>query len=95
MTLDDRLQENIGGDYGAIDLVPDDYTQVKQAILSDLLEIIGEDDVQKPDEDEYDYPYCTTCDMCFFDGDKSNGCECTSHNKVRQELRDKVKEYCK
>jgi hypothetical protein len=68
--------------------------KAKQAInayiLGEVMELIGEDDVQKPDDDEYDYPYCTTCDMCFFDGDKSNGCECTSRNRVRQELRNKA-----
>lgn len=68
--------------------------EAKQAInayiLGEVMELIGEDDVQKPDDDEYDYPYCTTCDMCFFDGDKSNGCECTSRNRVRQELRNKA-----
>lgn len=69
-------------------------SQAEQAInayiLGEVMELIGEDDVQKPDDDEYDYPYCTTCDMCFFDGDKSNGCECTSRNRVRQELRNKA-----
>lgn len=72
----------------------DEIAEAKQAInayiLGEVMELIGEDDVQKPDDDEYDYPYCTTCDMCFFDGDKSNGCECTSRNRVRQELRNKA-----
>lgn len=67
-----------------------DQKALNAYILGEVMELLGEDDVQKPDDDEYDYPYCTTCDMCFFDGDKSNGCECTSRNRVRQELRNKA-----
>ena len=70
--------------------IADAETALNAYILGEVMELIGEDDVQKPDDDEYDYPYCTTCDMCFFDGDKSNGCECTSRNRVRQELRNKA-----
>ncbi len=72
------------------ELVDEAEQAINAYILGEVMELIGEDDVQKPDDDEYDYPYCTTCDMCFFDGDKSNGCECTSRNRVRQELRNKA-----
>lgn len=95
----DKLWKDAWGKLGAYNfdgtgedtLTKDQAEQAINAyILGEVMELIGEDDVQKPDDDEYDYPYCTTCDMCFFDGDKSNGCECTSRNRVRQELRNKA-----
>ena len=76
MTLDDRL-----------DLIPGDWRiyfeptkEAKQAILSDLLEIIGEDENSMVEE-QYASPQ-PTVDEHY-------------RNRLRQELREKVKEYCK
>ena len=92
MTIDDRLAQNIAirgfesinGDGEYFGNLDDNSIEViKQAILSDLLEIIGEDDDvmayinQKSDED-----------LVITIGENAN-------NRLRAELRDKVKEYCK
>ena len=71
MTLDDRLLKPAGWQY-------DDYKTAKQAILSDLLEIIGEDENSMVEE-QYASPQ-PTVDEHY-------------RNRLRQELRDKVKEY--
>lgn len=61
--------------------------QTLQAICLLNEEAIGADDVQKPTTDDADYSYCETCEMCFFDDDPTNGCECTSRNRTKQELK--------
>ena len=84
MTLDDRLDEQFKRMDGTTVLPiynrPTAIGQAKEAILSDLLEIIGEDEkitITDPDTNDFgkivDHPY----------------------NEIRQELREKVKEYCK
>ena len=67
MTLDDRLLKPAGWQY-------DDYKTAKQAILSDLLELIEDEAVRVPAND-----------MAI----------AIIRNLLRQELREKVKEYCK
>ena len=85
MTLDDRLtitEQNcmrvreapIDGEILAVSITHQ-INESKKAILSDLLEIIGEDEPVKGN------PF----DKSFY----------TTRNQIRQELRDKVKEYCK
>ena len=74
MTLDDRLKDNIGGDYGGIDLVEDDYTVLRLAILSDLNNIIGEDEPEIILGEQIPSAW--------------------HKNKLRQELRERVKKYC-
>ncbi len=82
MTLDDRLTKAKG-----IILSPDDgswrymtdTTQDKLAILSDLLEIIGEDENSQVEE-QYASPQ-PTVDEHY-------------RNKLRQELREGVRKYC-
>lgn len=77
MTLDDRL-DKVWNDAGN-DPLEEAYgftiKEATQAILSDLLEIIGEDEPVKGN------PF----DKSFY----------TTRNQIRQELREKVKEYCK
>jgi len=86
MTLDDRL-----------DLIPGDWRiyfeptkEAKQAVLSDLLSLIGEEVEGLWNEEEW---FCERCDWQPTDGTKT--CKCNIRNLLRQELREKVKEYCK
>lgn len=84
MTLDDRLTKAKG-----IILSPDDgtwsymtdTTQDKKAILSDLLELIGEDDteVRGTTQNSTNPKYWTK--------------RTKTKNELRQELRNKLKEY--
>jgi hypothetical protein len=96
MTLDDTLQElaNTVYQHGKATRTntPFHYGepmgQAKEAILSDLLEIIGEDNkvMVKPEPIQ-------GIDQLWLDG-RATG-EFSAKNQLRQELRDKVKEYCK
>ena len=63
-------------------LVEEMRAQAKQAILSDLLELIGEDDIEVRG---------TTQNP---DNPKHWTRKTANRNQLRQELRDKVKEYC-
>lgn len=84
MTLDDILDEQFKRLDGTTVLPiynrPTAIGQAKEAILSDLLEIIGEDENSMVEE-QYASPQ-PTVDEHY-------------RNQLRQELRDKVKEYCK
>lgn len=50
-------------------------------------EAIGVENLQPITTDDYDSSYCPTCNMCFFDDDPENDCECTSRNRTKQELK--------
>lgn len=86
MTLDDRLDEQFKRMDGTTVLPiynrPTAIGQAKEAILSDLLELIGEDDIEVRG---------TTQNP---DNPKHWTRKTANRNQLRQELRDKVKEYC-
>lgn len=94
MTLDDRLEhyqdENIKNVNKLMASKTPDWAgtyeeekkNLKQAILSDLLQIIGEDESVSLEQEAIDHE---------FDLD-ARGKE--ANNKYRQELRKKVKKYC-
>lgn len=67
-----------------------DTEEAKQAILSDLISLIGEEVEGLWNEEEW---FCERCDWQPTDGTKT--CKCNIRNLLRQELREKVKEYCK
>lgn len=78
MSLDDRLEQTYNSDTHL-----DEVEEAKQAILTDLLEIIGED--EETVVEDYDCP-CGT----------NHHYETSYHqrNQLRQQLRDKVRKYC-
>lgn len=88
MTLDDRLDEvytdGITGYAYATSM-----NKASLAILSDLLSLIGEEVEGLWNEEEW---FCERCDWQPTDGTKT--CKCNIRNLLRQELREKVKEYC-
>jgi len=84
MTLDDRLKDMA---HPTREITTDKHrtiarNQAKEAILSDLLELIGEDDIEVRG---------TTQNP---DNPKHWTRKTANRNQLRQELRDKVKEYC-
>ena len=80
MTLDDRLTNYYRETVRVDGNTPNSRQRATQAILSDLLEIIGEDE-----------------EITITDPDTNGFGKVVGHpyNDLRQELRDKVKEYCK
>lgn len=83
MTLDDRLDEFAFNGYTKMGLTDKQYSRqldpAKEAILSDLLEIIGEDDKLYDKEGG------------LVTGENHAR---TFKNQLRQELRQKAREYC-
>lgn len=66
-----------------------DIDKAKQTILSDLLQLIGEDDVQIWDEQFW------MCDRCDFQPtDDTKHCICYYRNQLRAELRQAIRAYC-
>lgn len=100
MTLDDRLIDFdtwcLCGKEECV--LSENFAKNKQAILSDLIEIIGED---AEHEKGYTKPapelgkgYSYYSPSCYaIDGFECN-CGASLNNQIRQELRQKVKKYC-
>jgi hypothetical protein len=99
MSLDEILDNHQmftlrGGYWADKAMVKHNSEQTKEAILKDLLDIIGEDEKPVIDDSGLDGRFCATCD-CLVDGDFDiMECRCDVRNKLRQELREAVMKYC-
>lgn len=69
-------------------------TKGKDYVLTTLLlDVIGEDDIQKPNDEDYqEWLVCDTCEVIIDPELKTYECNCKLLNNLRQTQRTKLKE---
>ena len=68
-------------------------TSFKSALYSLLMDVIGEDDIQKPNDEDYqEWLVCDTCEVIIDPELKTYECNCKLLNNLRQTQRTKLKE---
>lgn len=69
------------------------WNEAKSELYSLLMDVIGEDDIQKPNDEDYqEWLVCDTCEVIIDPELKTYECNCKLLNNLRQTQRTKLKE---
>ena len=90
--LDDLIYDT-PNQYGYPPDYEPDFKLAKDQLYSLLMDVIGEDDIQKPNDEDYqEWLVCDTCEVIIDPELKTYECNCKLLNNLRQTQRTKLKE---
>lgn len=71
----------------------EEFKSAKDQLFALLMDVIGEDDIQKPNDEDYqEWLVCDTCEVIIDPELKTYECNCKLLNNLRQTQRTKLKE---